>query len=152
MFLRGDIWRAVAINRLQAPTLLSLRDSRPAKTKASAVHHLARCIPYHVCCYSNSKPSINRSFYKKNPQSLHSCHVPSYKPDRSWYVCRRIFSLFSICNLTILMRHCSISALNPGTDINNWLSLRLFSSDLSYKHCSNFIGSDACNNSSLFSR
>ena len=35
MFLRGDIWRAVAINRLQAPTLLSLRDSRPAKTKAS---------------------------------------------------------------------------------------------------------------------
>ena len=35
MFLRGDIWRAVAINRLQAPTLLSLRDSRQAKTKAS---------------------------------------------------------------------------------------------------------------------
>ena len=27
MFLRGDIWRAVAINRLQAPTLPSLRDS-----------------------------------------------------------------------------------------------------------------------------
>ena len=26
MFLRGDIWRAVAINRLQVPTLLSLRD------------------------------------------------------------------------------------------------------------------------------
>ena len=24
MFLKGDIWRAVAINRLQAPTLLSL--------------------------------------------------------------------------------------------------------------------------------
>ena len=33
--LKGDIWCAVAINRLQAPTLLSLRDSRPAKTKAS---------------------------------------------------------------------------------------------------------------------
>ena len=30
MFLRRDIWRTVAINRLQAPTLLSLRDSRPA--------------------------------------------------------------------------------------------------------------------------
>ena len=31
------------------------------------MHHLARCIPYHVCCYSNSEPySINRSFYKKN--------------------------------------------------------------------------------------
>ena len=30
------------------------------------VHHLARCIPYQVCCYSNSEPSINRSFYKKN--------------------------------------------------------------------------------------
>ena len=35
MFLRGDIWHAVAINHLQATTLLSLRDSRPAKTKAS---------------------------------------------------------------------------------------------------------------------
>ena len=33
--------------------------------------------------------------------------------------------------------------------LNNWLSLRLVSSDLSYKHCSNFIRSDACNNSSL---
>ena len=32
MFLRGDIWCAVAINRLQAPTLLSLRDSRLAYT------------------------------------------------------------------------------------------------------------------------
>ena len=41
--------------------------------------------------------------------------------------------------------------LNPGTDdINNWFFLRLVSSDLSYKHCSNFIGSDACNNSSLY--
>ena len=29
------------------------------------MHHLARCIPYHVCCYSNSEPSINRSFLKK---------------------------------------------------------------------------------------
>ena len=37
MFFRGDIWRAVAINRLQAPTLdlLSLRNFRPVKTKAS---------------------------------------------------------------------------------------------------------------------
>ena len=36
MFLRGGggaIWRAVAINHLQAPTLLPLRDSRPARTK-----------------------------------------------------------------------------------------------------------------------
>ena len=32
MFLRGDIWRAVAINCLQASTLLSLRDSRLAYT------------------------------------------------------------------------------------------------------------------------
>ena len=63
-----------------------------------------------------------------------------------------IFSLFSICNLTLLKRHCAISALNPGTDdTNNWLFLRLVSSDLSCKHCSNFIGSDACNNSSLYS-
>ena len=29
------------------------------------VHHLARCIPYHVCCYSSSEPSINRSFNKR---------------------------------------------------------------------------------------
>ena len=63
------------------------------------------------------------------------------------------FSHFSIfVTLLSVMRHCAISALNPGTDINNWLSLRLVSSDLSYKHCcSNFIGSDACNNSSLYS-
>ena len=52
---------------------------------------------------------------------------------------------------TLLMRRCEISTLYPGTDINNWLSLRLVSSDLSYKHCSNFIGTDACNNSSLYS-
>ena len=31
--LKGDMWCAVAINRLQAPTLLPLRDSRPARTK-----------------------------------------------------------------------------------------------------------------------
>ena len=31
------------------------------------VHHLAPCIPYHVCCYSNSEPSINLSLKKKNP-------------------------------------------------------------------------------------
>ena len=62
------------------------------------------------------------------------------------------FSHFSlIVTFLSVMRHCAISALNPGTDINNWLSLRLVSSDLSYKHCSNFIGSDACNNSSLYS-
>ena len=34
------------------------------------------------------------------------------------------FSLF--VTLLSVMRHCAISALNPGTDINNWLSLRLF--------------------------
>ena len=33
-------------------------------------HHLARCIPYHVCCYSNSEPSMNCSFYKKKNRSL----------------------------------------------------------------------------------
>ena len=30
------------------------------------------------------------------------------------------------------MRHWAISARNPGTDINNWLPIRLVSSDLSY--------------------
>ena len=47
------------------------------------------------------------------------------------------FSLF--VTVTLLMRHCVISPLNPGTDINNWLSLRLVSSDLSYKHCIKFL-------------
>ena len=28
------------------------------------MHHLVCCIPYRICCYSNSKPSINHSFYK----------------------------------------------------------------------------------------
>ena len=37
------------------------------------VHHLARCIPYHVCCYSNSEPSINRIFIKN--RSLHRTHA-----------------------------------------------------------------------------
>ena len=41
-------------------------------------------------------------FYKKT-QSSHSCHVPSYKPDHSWFVFRSIFSLFSICNLTLYL-------------------------------------------------
>ena len=59
------------------------------------------------------------------------------------------FSHFSLFVTLLYLYY--ISALNPGTDINNWLSLRLVSSDLSYKHCSNFIGSDACNNSSLYS-
>ena len=54
------------------------------------MHHLACCIPHSVCYYSNGEPPNNRTFYKKR-QSSHSCHVPSYKPDRSWYVCRRIF-------------------------------------------------------------
>ena len=38
----------------------------------------------------------------KKAQSSHSCHVPSYKPDHSWYVCRRIFSLFSVIFVTLL--------------------------------------------------
>ena len=57
------------------------------------------------------------------------------------------FSLF-VTSLSV-MRHCAISALNPGTAINNWLSFRLVSSDLSYKYCSNFIRSDACTHLSL---
>ena len=110
----------------------------------SSVHHLARCIPYHVCCYSNREPSINLSFYKK-PQSSHrrAMYLVINLTIVDMHVCRRIFSLFSVCNLTLLMRHCSISALNPGTDINNWLSLRPLLHTFS-----NFIRSDACINSS----
>ena len=47
------------------------------------------------------------------------------------------------------MRHCENSALNPETETDNWPSFCLVSSDLSNKHCSHFIGSGACNNSSL---
>ena len=36
MFLRGDTWHAVVINHLQAPTLLSLRDSRLERACVSA--------------------------------------------------------------------------------------------------------------------
>ena len=60
MFLRGDIWRAVAINRLQAPTLLSLRDSRPAKTKASVWSTRPNIILRAFRCTD----SINSSRYK----------------------------------------------------------------------------------------
>ena len=60
MFLRGDIWRAVAINRLQAPTLLSLRDSRQAKTKASVQSTLPNIILRAFRCTG----SINSSRYK----------------------------------------------------------------------------------------
>ena len=88
-------------------------------------------------------------FIKKPQSTLHSCHVPRYKPGRSWYVCRRIFSPFSISvPLTILMRHCE-NELKPGTVWDNYFSLPLVSSELSNKHCSHFIWSDACNNSSL---
>ena len=81
------------------------------------VHHLVCCIPYRICCYSNSQPYINHSFYKK-PHSSHSCHVPCYKPDRSWYVCWRIFSLSFISRPLILMRHCE-NELKPGTECDN---------------------------------
>ena len=49
------------------------------------------------------------------------------------------FSLFSLF-VTLLSYLCDIvqfphlKLLNPGNDINNWLALRLVSSDLSYKH------------------
>ena len=60
MFLRGDIWRAVAIKRLQAPTLLSLIDSRPAKTKASVQSTRPNIILRAFRCTD----SINSSRYK----------------------------------------------------------------------------------------
>ena len=92
----------------------------------------------------SSEPPVNGSFYK----------ILSL-PTRAMYLVINLTIVdmfvggFSHLSLFIT-RHFAISALNSGTDINNWLSLRLVSSDLSYKHCSNFIGSDACNNSSLY--
>ena len=50
--------------------------------------------------------------------------------------------------LNFLMRHCE-NELKPGTECDNYVSLHLVSSDLSNKHYSDFIGSDACNNSFL---
>ena len=56
MFLRGDIWRAVAINRFQAPTLLSLRDSRPAKNKAESVWRIFSPQSFSICdIFASSK-------------------------------------------------------------------------------------------------
>ena len=46
------------------------------------------------------------------------------------------------------MRYCE-NELIPGTVNNHFLFLLLVSSYFSYKHCGNFIRSDACNNSSL---
>ena len=68
----------------------------------SSVHHLARCIPYHVCCYSNREPSINLSFYKK-PQSSHrrAMYLVINLTIVDLHVCRRIFSLSSI-SVTLL--------------------------------------------------
>ena len=50
--------------------------------------------------------------------------------------------------ICICMRHCE-NELKPGTGCVDYLSLLLVSSDLSNKHCSHFIGSAACNYSSL---
>ena len=44
---------------------------------------------------------------------------------------------------------CDIVKMKPGTECDKFVSLCLVSSDLSNKHCSHFIRSDACNNSSL---
>ena len=98
---------------------------------------------------SNSEPYLLIVLFIKKTQSSHSCQiVPSHKVT----IVDMVVGGFSHSSTyTLLMRHCEISALYPVTDLNNWLSLRLVSSDLSYKHCSNFIGTDACNNSSLYS-
>ena len=49
------------------------------------VHHLARCIQLtaSVAIVTVNLLSIIL-FIKKKTQSSHSCHVPSYKPDRNW--------------------------------------------------------------------
>ena len=60
MFLRRDIWRAVAINRLQAPTPLSIRDLGPANTQASVYSTWPNIILRAFCCTD----SINLSRYK----------------------------------------------------------------------------------------
>ena len=100
---------------------------------------LARCIPYYVCCYSNSEPSINHSFYEKN-RSLRTRAMDLVINLTIVDMFVGGFSHFSLFVTSLsVMRHCAISALNPGTAINNWLSFRLVSSDLSYKYCSNFV-------------
>ena len=111
----------------------------------SSVHHLARCIPYHVCCYSNREPSINLSFYKK-PQSSHrrAMYLVINLTIVDMHVCRRIFSLFSI-SVTLLYL-CDIVQF-PHLKLELTLTTG-FLFVLSYIHCSNFIRSDACINSS----
>ena len=81
----------------------------------------------------SSEPPINGSFYK----------ILSL-PTRAMYLVINLtivnmfvggFSHFSLF-VTLLYLRDILQFPHSGTDINNWLSLRLVSSDLSYKHCS----------------
>ena len=100
----------------------------------------------------SSEPPINGSFYKKN-RSL---------PTRAMYLVINLtiadmfvggFSPFSL--FVTLLYLCDTEQFPhltlELTLTTGFLDLHPVSSDLSYKHCSNFIGSDACNNSSLYS-
>ena len=117
------------------------------------VYHLALSVPYRVCCYSNSEPYINRSFYKKKNRSLRTrAMYLVIEPDRSWYICQRIFSLFSIYKLLPYLRdivkilHLTLELTLIVSFIFVWFPLISLTNIAS----SNFIGSDACKNSSLY--
>ena len=91
---------------------------------------------YHVYCYSNSEPSINRSFLKNHSLRTRAMYLVINLTVADMFVGGfSLFSLFvTLLYLCDIVQFPHLKLLNPGTDINNWLALRLVSSDLSYKH------------------
>ena len=64
------------------------------------MHHLARCIPYHVCCYSNSEPSINCSLKKTRSLRTRAMYLVINLTTADMFV--RGFSHFSLFALILL--------------------------------------------------
>ena len=76
MFLRGDIWRAVAINRLQAPTLLSLRDSRRPRTRqrVCGVYFLLSLLVFATYLQgANFRPVLEKEKAMTSSAVMYSC-------------------------------------------------------------------------------
>ena len=92
--VRGDIWRAVAINRLQAPTLLSLRDSRPAKNKAESVWRIFSPQPFSICdIFARSKFSSRVRKRKSHDVigiNVFMCKLMKFPP-KEWIISTLIY-------------------------------------------------------------
>ena len=66
------------------------------------MHHLARCIPYHVCCYSNSEPSINCSLKKTRSLRTRAMYLVINLTTADMFV--RGFSHFSLFVTLLYLR------------------------------------------------